>query len=325
MATVRKARWAALAMVVAASIGSAAGGSAPARAEDPPATGEPTPAAGASTTALVLGNGTTVADLLRAAAAATGRVIVWSDQDRALTRQLAGGATFRVRPAELFDAVRDLVATQEVVLVPVGPPSAPTWYASDARTAANQFVLRLHAQPVTVTDDTAKALEHRTGLFVTAVLPAPGSNLREARTALQRLVSPNNVGFVAELPDARALLVTDFAPQVVAVYRALQAMNPRGGPPGPDDAVVDVYGFEAPEARDAALATLRDLFVERGPAPSPTPAAGPGPSASRGPRFSVPGNQLRLLVRGTVAELDVVRVAATACGGRLDVGASSPR
>ena len=339
MATVRKARWSAMAMVVAAWLGaSMSGGPAPVRAEDPPAPpmGEPTPAPSerlaptapivggtdGPTTSLVVGNGTTVADLLKAAAAATGRVIVWSDQDRALARQLVGGATVRVRPPDLFDAVRDLVATQEVVLVPVGGPLNPTWYAADARVAMNQVVLRTYATPVVFTDDVARDLQHRTGLFVSAVIPSPVSNLREVRTALQRLVSGNNVGSVTELPDAGAFLVNDFAPQAVAIYRAVQAMRPRGGPPGPDDALIDVYAFEYLELRDAGLATLRELFVERAPGPTPAP---PGVAPSRGPRFSVPGTQFRVIVKGTAAELDLVRVAAAACGGRLDVGASSPR
>lgn len=337
MATVRKARWPAVAVVVAAWFGaSMSGGVPPLRAEDPPAPpmGEPSPAprtppkaaepegADGPTSTLTLGNGATVADLLRAAAAATGRVIVWSDQDRALTRQLVGGATVRVRPADLFDAVRDLVATQEVVLVPVGGPLNPTWYAADARVAMSQTVLRTYATPVVFTDDIARDLQHRTGLFVSAVIPSPVSNLREVRAALQRLVSGNNVGSVTELPDAGAFLVSDFAPQAVAIYRAVQAMRPRGGPPGPDDALIDVYAFESAEARDAGLATLRELFVERVAAPTPAP---PGVAPARGPRFSVPGAQLRLLVKGTPAELALVRVAATACGGRLDPASSSPR
>ncbi len=83
MATVRKARWSAMAMVVAAWLGaSMSGGPAPVRAEDPPAPpmGEPTPAPSerlaptapivggtdGPTTSLVVGNGTTVADLLKA-------------------------------------------------------------------------------------------------------------------------------------------------------------------------------------------------------------------------------------------------------------------
>ena len=50
-------------------------------------------------------------------------------------------------------------------------------------------------------------------------------NLRDARTALQRLITMNNVGNVQEVPDARAFVVTDFAPQVAAVYRQVRAMD----------------------------------------------------------------------------------------------------
>jgi hypothetical protein len=337
MATARKARWTAGTMVLAAWLGAAGAGEAvaPVRAEDapPPAMGDPAPTATGRTSPtapvaespvpgmldVMIGDGLTTGDLLRAVSLVTKRQIVWSDQDRSVMRQLKATTRLRVPTHELFDVARDLVATQEVVLVPVGPAASPIWYAVDARTTANLFVLRTYATPIVFTDDVARDLQHRTGLFVSAVVPAPVSNLREARAALGRLVSPNNVGSVTELPDAGAFLVTDFAPQAVAVYRALQAMRPRGGPPGPDDALIDVYAFASVEERDAGLATLRELFVERVAAPAPQ---APSP---KGPRFSVPGAQLRVLVRGTTSELAVVRVAAEACGGRLDPGASSPR
>ena len=128
------------------------------------------------------------------------------------------------------------------------------------------------------------------------------------------------MGSVTELPAARAFLVTDFAPQAVAVYRAVQAMRSRGGPPGPDDPRIDAYTFETLGARDSALGTLRDLFVERAGAPQPTPVPAAG-----GPTFSARLGDLRLLAKGTSAELELVRVAVTACGGRFDGASSSPR
>lgn len=344
MATVRKARWPAVAVVVAACCGaSLSGGSVPVRAEDPPAPpmGEPTPApserpgrktpldAGTDAPAsangemdLMIGDGLTVEALLKAVALITRQPIVWTEIDKTMYRQFKGAIRVRVRTEDLLSVVRDLLAAHEVAMIPLGPPTSPVWFALDARYLANHFFLRQFAEPVLLDDDRARELEHRAGLFVNAVVPVPLDDLREARAAMQRLVTGNNVGSVTELPSARALLVTDFAPQAVAVYRAVQAMRPRGGPPGPDDALIDVYAFETPEARDAGLATLRELFVERAAAPTPAP---PAVAPARGPRFSAPGTQARVIVKGTAAELALVRVAAAACGGRLDVGASSPR
>jgi len=341
-----KARWTAAAMVLAMAIGGAA---APVEAQDAPApapreaaphdagrpeVAPPSPRADApepGTIDLVIGDGPTLGDLLKTVSVTTGRSIVWNDQDRAMGRQFKGSTRLRLRADELFGAVRDLIATQDVVLIPVGPPDRPVWFAVDLRSAATQFVLRQYAVPVVLDDDRARDLEHRSGLFVSAVIPAPVDDLREARTALQRLVTGNNVGAVTELPQARAFLVTDFAPQAVAVYRAIQAMKAGRGAQRPDEPRLDVYAFETLELRDAAVTTLHQLFIERTPAPTPAPAAVPAPAAgagvaaARGPRVAAPGAMLRILVKGTASELALVRVAAEACGGRHDVSASSPR
>lgn len=344
MATVRKARWTAVAVVVAAWFGaSMSGGVPPLRAEDPPAPpkGEPAPApteppprktlldvgADAPPSApgevdLLLGEGLKVEDLLRVVALTTRQSIVWTDTDKTMYRQFKGTGRIRVRMDELFPVVRDLLAAHEVAMIPLGPPDRPTWFAIDVRYLANHFFLRQYAEPVLLDDERARDLEHRAGLFVSAVVPAPLDDLREARVALQRLLTANNVGSVTELPAARAFLVTDFAPQAVAVYRAVQAMRPRGGPPGPDEPLIDIYAFDTPEARDAGLATLRELFVERAAGPTPTP---PAVAPARGPRFSALVDRPRVIVKGTAAQLALVNVAATACGGRLDAASSSPR
>ncbi len=339
-----KTRWTVAAMVVALAVGAAA---APVKAQDTPgprakdpARTDPAPRELAPPSPLAetpepgslgvtIGDGLTIGDFLRAVSIASGRPIVWNDQDRAMARQLKGSTRLNIRASDLFDVARDLVATQDVVLIPFGPTDSVTWFAADLRNVTSQLALRQHAEPVLLDDDRARELEHRTGLFVSAVIPASVDDLREARTALQRLVSGNNIGSVAELPLARAFLVTDFAPQVVAVYRAIQAMKAGRGAQPPDEPRLDVYGFESLELRDAAVTTLHQLFVERAPAPVPGQAAGPvastGVPSARGPRVAAPGAMLRVLVKGTPAELALVRVAAEACGGRLDVGASSPR
>ena len=64
------------------------------------------------------------------------------------------------------------------------------------------------------------------GLFVTTMIRVKNmDNLRDARTALQRMITQNNIGSVQELPAARAFLVTDFAPNVVAIYRTIRRMD----------------------------------------------------------------------------------------------------
>lgn len=337
-----KTRWTAAALVLAMGVGAAV---APVAAQDAPVPPprEPNPAAPGprevaprspvaessepGTVEVLIGDGLTTGDLLRAVSISTGWPIVWNDQDRAMTRQLRGSARVSVPAGELFDLARDLLATQDVVLIPVGAPGRPVWFAVDIRNVSSQLALRQHAVPVLLDDDRARDLEHRTGLFVSAVIASPVDDLRDARAALQRLVSGNNIGSVTELTQARAILVTDFAPQAVAVYRAVQAMKPGRAAPRPDDPQLDVYAFETLELRDVTLVTLQQLFAERERAPAP--AVGPTPTppgaGARGPRVSAPGSMLRILVKGTASELALVRVAAEACGGRLDLPASSPR
>src|SRR5262249_40068342 len=69
-------------------------------------------------------------------------------------------------------------------------------------------------------------IENQDGLFVATTLKVKNiDNLRDARTALARIVTGQNVGNVQEVPAARAFVVTDFAPNVVAIYRLLKQMD----------------------------------------------------------------------------------------------------
>ena len=50
-------------------------------------------------------------------------------------------------------------------------------------------------------------------------------DLRNARNALTRIVTGQNIGNVTEVPSAKTFVVTDFAPNVVAIYRLLKQMD----------------------------------------------------------------------------------------------------
>ena len=90
-----------------------------------------------------------------------------------------------------------------------------------------------------------------------------------------------------EVPDARAFVVTDFAPNVAVLYRAIQAMDV---PPAPLPAakatkVAPAY-FVLKHARASKVAyALHQLFDELAPAPRPAQGAVPGaaPAAREGP------------------------------------------
>ena len=51
------------------------------------------------------------------------------------------------------------------------------------------------------------------------------TDLRNARNALTRIVTGQNIGNVTEVPDARAFVITDFAPNAVSIYKLLKEMD----------------------------------------------------------------------------------------------------
>ena len=286
--------------------------------EAPPVIRSGAPAAGASgepTVEILVGDGMAVRDLLLAVSSAAQRTIVWEPQDKAIaTRRIVGSPRLRVPTSQLFDAVADLLVPYEILLVPLGAPERPVWFATDARALQAQTMLRLRATPVAMDDEaTAARLEGRPALFVTAVLRVPtGVDPRAVRSALGRLVTPNNVGSVQEVPEASALVVTDFAPAVAQMWRTLRLLTP---PPTPSEDVTTAYLTLA--HRDAAdvLGLLGPLFQETAPSPRavPTPDGNPVAPRSREPAVRIVADVATrtLVVRGTPAQVaEVTRVVS---------------
>ena len=176
---------------------------------------------------IYLGEDIEIKELLKAVTAKTQKPIVWSDQDKAVTgKKIQGTLSIRTPKDKLFDTIRALLTFQEIVLIPIGPKGYEVYVAMDARTLASQFILK--NKPVYVELDDAKAdeIENQDGLFVATNIKVKNiDNLRDARTALQRIVTANNIGNVQEVPAARSFVVTDFAPNVVAIYRLLKQMD----------------------------------------------------------------------------------------------------
>ena len=168
-----------------------------------------------------------VEDLLLAYTKLTGTAVYWDPSDKAITtRKITGASEIRGTRAQFLDALRGLLAFQEVVLIPMGAPPNEYFAAMDARALQSQFILKMKAVPVELTDANLAQYEKRDGLFVSAVIQVQNlDGLRDARTALQRLITQNNIGSVQEIPAARAFLVTDFAPNVALIYRAIRRMD----------------------------------------------------------------------------------------------------
>jgi general secretion pathway protein D len=217
----RRAGGALATLAVVAALGVALGTARPAVAQDAPGDIE-----------IVIGDEVTVPDLLKSVMKATAntptpRYIVWSDQDKAVTgKKIQGAQRLRAPGDKLFEMIRGLLTFQEIVLVPIGPKGYEVWVAMDARTLQNQFILKNKPVYMEINDVTAAEIENQDGLFVATTLKVHNiDNLRDARTALSRIVTGQNVGNVQEVPAARAFVVTDFAPNVVAIYRLLKQMD----------------------------------------------------------------------------------------------------
>ena len=79
---------------------------------------------------------------------------------------------------------------------------------------------------VKINDENAALYENLDGRFITTTIKVENmSDLRAPRNAVTRIVTGGNLGNVTEVPQARAFVVTDFAPNVVAVYRLLKEMD----------------------------------------------------------------------------------------------------
>lgn len=266
----------------------------PSQADEPAPVSKPAPAAGAATgVELVIGPEDRLTDVLKSLARITGAMITWSEQDKGVgTKKFVGtGTVVRGSVEQIFDTVRAMLANEEILLMRYGAGETPTYLAMDARTMASQFVTKMQPEVIEMTDRLIPKLLGQGGRFVTTTIRVANlADLRDARTALQRMVTQNNIGSVQEVPSARAFLVTDFAPNVALIYQAIRAMDLPPAPMPVADAkkAAPVY-FALKHARAAVVLDLLErLFPTRaapGPAPSasqPQPGSGTTPRAAAG-------------------------------------------
>ena len=267
---------------------------------------------------LEIGDPASVADLLKEVSKVTGATIVWQDGDKVLERRIriVGGA-FVAPAGRVFDVVRAVLATQEIAMLSLGPKGNSFWYVVDARMSTG--MLRLKATPVEMNDATAAEYESLEGYFVSATISVKNlQDLGSARQALTRMITQQNIGSVTEVPAARAFLVTDFAPNVVAIYRQIKAMDV---PPVPR---VRPEKFVLAHAKaEAVAAILTDLFASRrraaageGKAPAPQSA-----DADGNPGIAPDAATNQVIVLGTEADITAIRTVVS----YLDQAAGGPK
>ena len=218
-----------------------------------------------------------IEDFLRAVAKATKTPLVWNPQDKNIRgKKIIGNVNLVAPKGELFALARALLTFYELVMIPVGPGDYKVQLVMDARQTSS--ILKLKPEYVKLTDENLGIYESADGKFITTTIRVENmTDLRNARNALTRIVTGSNIGNVTEVPAAKAFVVTDFAPNVVAIYRLLAEMDVK--PAGRE--IVSAYVNLEHAVADEIEPILQDLFTGRERI-TRTPTAGrrPGTSSS---------------------------------------------
>ena len=182
--------------------------------------------------------------------------IVWDPKDKKLSKEIQGSLNLTGPKKDIFSISRALLGFYDLVMVPVGPPEYRVQMVMDAR--ATNTVLRLKPEYQDVTDENVALLENQDARFITTTIKVENlDSLREASAALKRIVTPSNVGNVQEVPQAKAFVVTDFAPNVAAIYRLLRSMDVK---PESSELMSRYFPLQHATA-DEVEAVLTDLFT----------------------------------------------------------------
>jgi general secretion pathway protein D len=206
---------------------------------------------------------------LRNVATTTDKPLVWNPQDKAIQgKKIKGALNLRAPKSQLFDLVRAILTFYDLVMIPVGPVGYQIFLVMDARQTA--AIVKLKPKFVDLSPENLDFYESQDGLFITTTLKVENmTNLRDARNALSRIVTGQNIGNVQEVSN-KAMVVTDFAPNVVAIYRLLRQMDIKPEGKTVTSAYIQLQWATADEVEPV----LTDLFtgrerVSRGPVVQP--------------------------------------------------------
>lgn len=192
--------------------------------------------------------------------AAPGRApIVWDPTNKTIKdKKILGSVNLQAPPDRIFEIVRALLTFYELAMVPVGPAGYEVNLVMDARQQG--IILKLKPRTIELNDGNLAEFENQDGLFVSANIRVEKmNNLRDARQALSRIVTPQNIGNVTEVPASRSFVVTDFAPNVVSIYRLLKQLDVQ--PAG--KVVTSAYVQVVHASVDEIEPILTDLFTGR--------------------------------------------------------------
>ena len=193
-----------------------------------------------------------IGELLDQMANVIGRPVIYDPRNNRIAKQQLG-TTFRdsVPEGRFLDSCRSILAFYELLMVPVGPRGNELYLVLDSRSTNN--LIKNKAMPVPYTE--LEEYADRDGLFITSAIPIRHiTNLTTLRTALSSMTSPAGIGRVHEVPGANSLIISDFAPTVVAMARLIREMDVEG----PEAAlVIEVIELEFARADNVAAALTR--------------------------------------------------------------------
>ncbi len=244
-------------------------------------------------------------DFLALVAKSTDTPLVWNPQDKNIRgKALKGGITLKAPRTEFYSLVRGLLTFYELVIIPVGPTGYQVHLVMDARQSSS--ILKLKPKSVTLTDENLSEYETADGLFITTNIKVENmQDLRNARNALTRIVTGQNIGNVTEVPEAKAFVVTDFAPNVVAIYRLLKKMDlPAAKPSTASGTTVAIKLEHARAIELAEILTQHYMPNSTGRSSSPRAPQAKSPSA---PRITADARTNRILVTGNESEVNQVK------------------
>ncbi len=245
-------------------------------------------------------------EFLAATRTATGYMIVWDPSDKQVRgKQVKGDIGFRGTPQEVFARVRALLTFYELVMIRVGPKAGQMYLVMDARRTSS--ILKLNAEFVDVNAGNVASFDDMHGHFVTTTIQVQHmTDLRNARMALSRIVTGQNIGSVTEVADAKAFVVTDFAPNVASIWRLLKAMDIPAVDAGRTLAAITLSHAKA---EDAAV-QLRALFPPTVTSRAPTSRGAPAKiRPTNQAHFAADERTKQIVVNATPAQMEHIRSA----------------
>jgi type II secretory pathway component GspD/PulD (secretin) len=247
-------------------------------------------------------------EFLHSVSRLTGKQLIWNPADKNIRgKQVLGGVSLRGDKADFMGMVRGLLTFYELVMIPVGPKDYQVTLVMDARQTSS--ILKLKPQHVILTDDNLAEFEKSDGLFITTTIGVEHmTDLRNARNALTRIVTGQNIGNVTEVPGTSTFVVTDFAPNVVSIYRLLKQMDRPNAGSSTTGGRLEAVTLRHATAADAASVLTRHFAAAAAPAVQgrTNAAAMPHPTA---PRITADPRTNQVLVSGTDSQIARVREA----------------